>query len=297
MYKINPVCTNGEPLPLITEDNKLRVVFIGVGSAFAKRNRQSNILIIQGEHHVLVDCGTQGPLALNDLGLDVIKVRCYLPTHSHADHVGGFEEIALMNRYLSNGRGAMPRMIILRDYQDLLWSKTLSGGAEFCEANQGRTLQLTDFFDILRPHTVQMEGRKFWVYKHGPIEIMIMRTRHFPDSAINVDESQWCCGVFINRRVWISGDTMFDREYPARFHKEAEVMFHDCQMFVGGVHTSYHELMTLPAEIRAKMYLYHYNDNWDMPEKWVKPTDGFTGNPVKDGFLGWARQQVAYDFD
>lgn len=297
MYKINPVCKNGGPLPLSTQDGHLRVVFIGVGSAFAKRNRQSNMLIIQGDHHVLIDCGTQGPLALNDLGLDVIKVRCYLPTHSHADHVGGFEEIALMNRYLSRDKGAMPRMIILRDYQDLLWSKTLSGGAEFCEANQGRTLQLTDFFEILRPHTVQVEGRKFWVYKHGPIEIMLMRTRHFPDTAINVDESQWCCGVFINRRVWISGDTMFDREYPSRFYKEAEVMFHDCQMFNGGVHASYQELMTLSAEIRAKIFLYHYNDNWDMPEKWVKPSDPFTGDPIKDGFLGWAQQQVAYDFD
>jgi glyoxylase-like metal-dependent hydrolase (beta-lactamase superfamily II) len=294
MMEINEICQNGEPLSLKT-DGHLRIVFIGVGSAFAKRRRQSNILIIQGDHHVLVDCGTQGPLALNDLGLDVLGVRCYLPTHSHADHVGGFEEIALSNRYTPHAEGK-PQMIILRDYQDLLWSKTLAGGAEFCEANQGRSLQITDFFDILRPNTDQVEGRKVWVYNHGPIEIIIMRTRHFPDSAVNVDESQWCCGVFINRNVWISGDTMFDYEYPTRFAKQAEAMFHDCQMFVGGVHASYHELMTLSPEIRKKMYLYHYNDNWDKPATWVKESDPFTGIPEKDGFKGWAKQQVAYDF-
>ncbi|QPJ62366.1 MAG: MBL fold metallo-hydrolase [Candidatus Nitronauta litoralis] len=296
MYKINPICEDGNPLSLSTE-GQLRIVFIGVGSAFCKRKRQSNILIIQGDHHVLVDCGTQGPLALNDIGLSVLDVRCYLPTHSHADHVGGFEEIMLMNRYSpdSNGR-ELPQLIILRDYQDLLWSKSLSGGAEFCEANQGRTLQITDFFDVLRPKTQQIHGRKVWVYQHGPMEIMIMRTRHFPDTAVSVDESQWCSGVFINRRVWISGDTMFDQEYPQRFAEDAEVMFHDCQLFNGGVHASYEELMTLPADIRKKMFLYHFGDNWDQINTWVKPDNSFSGDPQKDGFLGWAQQQIAYDF-
>jgi ribonuclease BN (tRNA processing enzyme) len=296
MYKINPICEDGNPLSLST-DGQLRVVFIGVGSAFCKRKRQSNILIIQGDHHVLVDCGTQGPLALNDIGLSVLDVRCYLPTHSHADHVGGFEEIMLMNRYTpdNNNRG-LPQLIILRDYQDLLWSKSLSGGAEFCEANQGRTLQITDFFDVLRPKTQQIHGRKVWVYQHGPMEIMIMRTRHFPDTAISVDESQWCSGVFINRRVWISGDTMYDQEYPQRFAEDAEIMFHDCQLFNGGVHASYEELMTLPPDIRKKMFLYHFGDNWDQINTWVKPDDPFSGDPQKDGFLGWAQQQIAYDF-
>ena len=129
MYEVNEICMNGAPLSLNTE-GQLRIVFIGTGSAFAKRRRQSNILIIQGDHHVLIDCGTQGPLALNDVGLSVLKVRCYLPTHSHADHIGGFEEVALMNRYTPLAE--KPDMIILRDYQDFLWSKSLAGGCEFC---------------------------------------------------------------------------------------------------------------------------------------------------------------------
>jgi ribonuclease BN (tRNA processing enzyme) len=293
MYKINKICEDGKPLPLKT-DGHLRVVFIGVGSAFAKRRRQSNMLIIQGDHHILVDCGTQGPLALDDIGLSVQDVNCYLPTHSHADHIGGFEEIMLMNRYSETPR--LPKMIILRDYQDLLWSKSLSGGTEYCEVNQGQSLQLTDFFDILRPSPIAVYGRKCWVIQYGPIEVVIARTRHFPDSAINVDESQWCSGVFINKKVWISVDTLFDPEYPQRFNHEAEVMFHDCQLFQGGVHASYQELMTLPQDIRDKMFLYHYGDNWDAPETWVKNADKFTGDPVEDGFLGWTEQQVAYDF-
>ena len=293
MYEVNEICKNGSSLPLTT-DGHLRIVFIGTGSAFAKRRRQSNMLIIQGDHHVLIDCGTQGPLALNDVGLSVLKVRCYHPTHSHADHIGGMEEVALMNRYTPNAE--KPDMIILRDYQDLLWSKSLAGGCESCEANQGRLLQLSDFFNILRPESIEIDGRKFWSYKYGPIELTIMRTRHFPDTAISVDESQWCSGVFINRRAWISGDTMFDADYPIRFSKMAEVMFHDTQLFFGGVHASYQELNTLPDDVKSKMYLYHYGDNWDQPETWAKGATDFTGEPAKDGFLGWAEQNVAYDF-
>jgi len=293
MFEINGICENGESLSLKT-DGGLRVVFIGTGSAFAKRRRQSNILVIQGDHHVLVDCGTQGPLALADIGLDVLQVRCYLPTHSHADHIGGLEEVALMNRYAS--ANSKPHMILLRDYQDNLWSKSLAGGIEFCEAEQGRPLQLADFFNIQRPQSIEIFNRKCWAFQLGPIEIVIMRTRHFPDSAYSVDESQWCCGILINRRVWISGDTMFDPEYPIRFAGLAEVMFHDCQLFQGGVHASYQELMTLPASVREKMFLYHYGDNWDQPQSWVGKEHPFTGDPRQDGFLGWTDQQVAYDF-
>lgn len=293
MYEINKICEQGESLSLKT-DGHLRVVFIGVGSAFSKRRRQSNVLVIQGDHHVLVDCGTQGPLALNDIGLSVQDVNCYLPTHSHADHIGGFEEIMLMNRY--SFPPTKPKLIVLRDYQDLLWSKSLSGGAEYCEVEQGRSLQITDFFDVLRPSPMEAYGLKCWVMQYGPIELLLIRTRHFPDSALNADESQWCSGMFINRKVWVSGDTMFDPEYPERFRADAEVMFHDCQLFQGGVHASYQELMTLPRDIRQKMYLYHFGDNWDAPETWVQNADKFTGDPLQDGFLGWAQQQVAYDF-
>ena len=78
MYKVNEICKSGKSLALTTE-GELRVVFIGTGSAFAKRRRQPNILVIQGNHHVL-------------------RVCCYLPTHSHADHIDGLEEVALINR-------------------------------------------------------------------------------------------------------------------------------------------------------------------------------------------------------
>ena len=105
-----------------------------------------------------------------------------------------------------------------------------------------------------------------------------------------------CSGILVNNRVWVSGDTMFDRNYPTSFSEISEVMFHDCQMFQGGVHSSYCELITLPTEVRSKMYLYHHNDNWDNQKIWVEASDNFTGDPLQDDFLDWPEQQVAYDF-
>ena len=115
---------------------------------------------------------------------------------------------------------------------------------------------MPDFFNILRPKNIEVGGRKSWTYQHGPIALVLMRTRRAPDSAISVDESSGF-GILINCRVWVSGDTMFDAGYPIRFANLAEVMFHDTQLYTGGVHASYKELMTLPDEVRKKMYLYH----------------------------------------
>jgi len=55
MYEVKEICRNGESLPLSTTDGALRIVFIGTGSAFAKRRRQSNMFVIQGNHHILID--------------------------------------------------------------------------------------------------------------------------------------------------------------------------------------------------------------------------------------------------
>ena len=84
------------PTPLKLESpGGLRLCFIGAGSAFTKKFYQNNLLILKGGDHLLVDCGTRAPEALARLGLSVTQVRNYLITHSHADHVGGLEEVKI----------------------------------------------------------------------------------------------------------------------------------------------------------------------------------------------------------
>ena len=94
------------PLSLKNNGN-LEMVFLGVGSAFAATLNQTNLLIIKGDTHIMVDFGMTGPKALSETtGLRPMDIEVVLPTHSHADHVGGLECLALMNRYvgIKNGK-------------------------------------------------------------------------------------------------------------------------------------------------------------------------------------------------
>jgi ribonuclease BN (tRNA processing enzyme) len=67
----------------------LELTFIGTGGAFSKKYFQNNVLVVKGDSHLLIDCGTRAPEALDLLGLSVGAIRNYLVTHSHADHIGG----------------------------------------------------------------------------------------------------------------------------------------------------------------------------------------------------------------
>ncbi|NQW29443.1 MAG: hypothetical protein HQ472_02895 [Ignavibacteria bacterium] len=49
------------PLSL-KNDGKLEVVFLGTGTAFAKDLYQTNLLLIKGDTHILVDFGMTGHL-------------------------------------------------------------------------------------------------------------------------------------------------------------------------------------------------------------------------------------------
>ncbi|MGC8766060.1 MAG: MBL fold metallo-hydrolase, partial [Brevinematia bacterium] len=83
----------------LKNDGYLSLFFIGVGSAFTKKHYQTNLLIIKGDKHLLIDCRTKCPQGLYNIGLSVTDIENYLITHSHADHIGGLEEVGLINRY------------------------------------------------------------------------------------------------------------------------------------------------------------------------------------------------------
>ena len=68
-----------------TSAGDLKFFFLGVGSAFAKKNFQTNLIIIKGQDHLLVDCGNICPYAFYTYSTPITKVKNILVTHSHAD--------------------------------------------------------------------------------------------------------------------------------------------------------------------------------------------------------------------
>jgi len=289
--KIIPIMANdakkrgGTPPLALRNEGDLEISFIGSGSAFSKKFFQNNILVVKGEVHILVDCGSRTPEALSALGLSVTDIGTYLVTHSHADHIGGLEEVMLLNRYAAHKR---PRIIVTDKLKRILWNMSLRGGASYNEVKNGSPLVFEDFFEQVPPRRILKADREFSVVQEGPLEIGVYRTKHIPDAATGWEDSFPSYGLVFDRRVMFTSDTRFDPELVLDMDRQygLETIFHDCQFFKGGVHASLEELATLPASIKAKTWLMHYGDGIEEQRD----------KAAKLGFAGFAAERHTYRF-
>ncbi len=281
--KIKPL---GKRKLSLTNKGGLELFFLGAGSAFTKRQYQTNLVVIKGKDHLLIDCGNRCPMAMHEAGIMTTDIRNILITHSHADHIGGLEELAIMGRYFSKQKAAM---VINETYQHVLWETSLRGGLGHNERSVHKVLTFEDFFDVIRPKKLAEYRRETFSAKVGGIDIKMMRTKHIPDTAADWQSSFWSCAVIIDDRILFSSDTRYDPDLLLEYDKEFnfEAIFHDCQFFTGGVHAGIDELNELPVDIKNRLYLAHYGDNWEKFEKKAE----------KYGFAGLARQHVYYCFN
>jgi len=279
------------PDNIIQNDGELDIIFLGVGSAFAKEHFQTSILIVKGKTHVLVDFGMDGPRALAKVGLGMQDIVNFLPTHSHSDHVGGVESLALFNRYVAQRFMNKPKLncIITPEYQRILWDYTLRGGLEWNEeqADGRRRLSFGDFFKITTPRWKTSMPREIHEVGVGDLKLELFRTNHIPEQAPNWEASFVSYGLFIDDRVFFSSDSQFDPELVRYYdqqcgHRHVEHFFHDVQFFPGAVHAPLADLKTLPADIKKNMTLMHYSDDW--------------GKQDISDFAGWAQEGAAYRF-
>ena len=268
---------------LLSNEGSLTLTFLGCGSAFAKSLNQTNLLVVKGEDHFLIDMGTTSAKVLHDNGVGVSDIDHFLITHSHADHIGGLEEVQLFNRYVARRKA---NMIITKQYESQLWNESLKGGSEWSE---GRRLRFTDLWTVQRPRKVRGYTRDVYQTEVGSISVKMFRTRHFPDSAESWQDSVWSCGVLIDDHVLFTSDTQFDPELLEEFDSKHSLsaIFHDCQLFTGGVHTGIEELATLPAELKQKLILVHYGDRWRDYREFAR----------KAGFHSWGKALHTYRFD
>ncbi len=269
----------------LTNSGNLSLFFLGTGNAFTKTAFQTNLLIIKGQDHLLVDCGTLCSYAFENMyNGRITDVKNLLLTHPHADHIGGVEELALAGKYINK---RLVNLVITDEFKKCLWEESLKGGIQYSEEGK---MTFDDYFNQIKPVRIQKKPFEMFETNVGSINIKLFRTRHVTTRKNSLKHSQISYGLIIDDRILFTADTQFNPsqlKFLLDKYKNIEVIFHDCDVmgYSRGVHAAYDELVTLPKEIKAKTYLSHYSEA-------VSTIDALV-----DGFAGLAKHWVYYDFD
>lgn len=269
----------------LTNSGNLSLFFLGTGNAFTKTAFQTNLLIIKGQDHLLVDCGTLCSYAFENMyNGRITDIKNLLLTHPHADHIGGVEELALEGKYITK---RLVNLVITDEFKKSLWEESLKGGIQYSEEG---IMTFDDYFNQIKPVRIQKKPFEMFETNVGSINIKLFRTRHVTTRKNSLKKSQISYGLIIDDRILFTADTQFNPsqlQFLLDKYKKIEVIFHDCDVmgYSRGVHAAYDELVTLPKEIKEKTFLSHYSEA-------VSTIDALV-----DGFAGLAKHWVYYDFD
>ena len=267
-----------------SNDGKLSIFFLGTGNAFQKSYYHSNLLVTKGDTHILVDCGTLCPYIFEkEYNSKISNVRNLILTHSHADHIGGVEELALSAYYISKNT---LNIVIPKEFKKNLWNESLRGGIQFSENGK---MTFNDYFSELPIKKNRSKPFEMYEANIGSINLILFRTRHVTTKSGSFKNSQFSYGIIFDKKVLFTGDTQYNPEQIHLLLKkfpEIEHIFHDCDIsgFSSGVHASYVQLKKFSPEIRKMMSLYHYS-------KRIQEVDA-----ESDGFAGFVKRGTYYIF-
>lgn len=261
---------------------------LGTGSAFTMNNWQSNFLIRKNGKCLLIDAGGDVRFPLGERGVSVADIDAVYISHLHADHIGGLEWLGFST--LFNPTLKKPTMFgeanLLRD----LWNKSLVGGMEGLEGTKyteehGNGVLLSTYFDVHPVSTnssFTWEGVRFDIIQSVHITCKYALSNSFGLMWTDPDTKE---------RVYLTTDCQYSPEASMRaFYGEADFIFQDCETspFKSGVHANYVDLVTLSPASKAKMWLYHYQDNV------LADYDTWNAKAIADGFRGFVKTGASF---
>lgn len=250
----------------------MKIQFLGSGSAFVlpKENFQSNVLIIaddiKGSPKLLFDAGTQIAESLDYHGINPEEINTVFISHNHSDHNGGVEYIGFKRYFGTYPFGQnVPTLLGHSKVLTELWNGSLKGGMSRTE---GKTMKLDDYFHV---HSLHMGAQ----YDFYGIECLPISMIHVKTDKDNLP-SFGMLFMYNNKQIFLSGDTQFTPKRLKKIYNTSDIIFHECEFaeYDNSVHCQYRDLITLPDNVKAKMWLYHYSDNGNLPDVM---SDGFAG--------------------
>lgn len=229
---------------------------LGVGDAFAGLHYSTALALEAEGRWLLVDCPhpIRKMMIESPAPIDVPRLDAVVLTHLHADHVSGLEGLAFFDHFVTRRRTVLvTHPTIARTLWDEHYRATMASiiGADGIK-QPDRTFD--DYFD-LRPLTPDTP------VEIGPFTIECRPTRHHIfTTALRIRGG--------GRSVGYSADTAFD---PALIDwlGEADRIVHEVNY--GGAHTPYEKLVTLPEDIRSRMWLVQYSDLFKPDESAIEP--------------------------
>ena len=247
------------------------ITFAGVGGAFTTQDYwHSNMLIETREGKMMIDCGGDARFSFAEIGIKAADANAVYISHLHADHIGGLEWLGFSTYF--NPACKKPKMYIVGDLISDLWRSLQSG----MQSHEGVVLSLESFFDVT---PIQPNGS----FGYGECTLTPVQTVHvmngfriIPSYGLLIDSGK--------QKTFLTTDTQFCPRQIERFYKEADLILQDCESapYRSGVHAHYDDLKTLSPDVKAKMWLYHYQPN--------PPQDA-----IGDGFAGFVQKGQKFD--
>jgi ribonuclease BN (tRNA processing enzyme) len=197
---------------------------------------------------MLRDAGKTAPVPL-----DVDHFAGVVLTHLHADHSSGLEGLAYFNYFYRQGKRT--KLFAHPDVLDRIWGSSLAAGMDSAIAQpDGTSLQATleTFFDVT---ALSLDGRVGF----GPFELEARTTVHPVPAALRIHAG--------GRTLGLSGDTAWDPTL-IDWLSPSDLIVHETSI---GIHTPYEKLAALDPDLRARMRLIHYPDDFDCQGSVIEP--------------------------
>lgn len=235
----------------------MKLKFLGSGSAFTVGfwNYQSNIFLENDKKELLfIDCWIDIRFSLNEIWYSYKNVKYVYISHLHMDHAGWLEYVWFTRKFDKTCDKA--NLYLHHSMVPTIWDNFLSG---CMKSLQWEEAILETFFDV-------NPIKDNWFFIWDNIKFYIVQTIHVIDW-YTIIPSYWLIFKVNWKKIFISSDTQFIPHILYPIYNEADIIFHDCEIskIKTYVHSHYEDLITLPENIKNKMWLYHYQPI-DLPD-------------------------------